>query len=271
MVLFHDEALVLRRFPFSESSLVVHLLTREHGRVHLLARGVYRPRSRYFALLDLFDTLSLAWSQRPGGELGELREGEIHRRRRGPRTALDRYRAAVSVLELAELGSRPGESDRALFEGLELALDRLDDPRQDPGLARLAFELGFLDGHGLAPALERCAACGGPAPASASGGPESVPRAAFSAGAGGRLCASCAANARASARRVGTLPLDVLELGAKLLRATREKRPLPAAGRVARELVLRTRDFVERFLEVHLETRLQSHRHFLAAPNRNAP
>ena len=54
-----DRALVLGRHPWSESSLVVHALTAGHGRVHLLARGAYRPGSRYFAALDLFDTLEI--------------------------------------------------------------------------------------------------------------------------------------------------------------------------------------------------------------------
>ena len=34
-----DRALCLRRFPYGESSLVAHFMTREHGRVALLAKG----------------------------------------------------------------------------------------------------------------------------------------------------------------------------------------------------------------------------------------
>ena len=33
----------------------------------------------------------------------------------------------------------------------------------------------------------------------------------------------------------------------------------------------RVRDFVERFLDYHLEARPRSHREFLAVPNRNSP
>ena len=54
-----DRALLLRRFPYGESSLVVQALTREHGRVHLIAKGVYRPSARFYAALDLFDTLEI--------------------------------------------------------------------------------------------------------------------------------------------------------------------------------------------------------------------
>ena len=49
---YRDHAVLLRRHPYGESSLVVHVLTREHGRVALLAKGAYRPTSRYFGVLD---------------------------------------------------------------------------------------------------------------------------------------------------------------------------------------------------------------------------
>lgn len=266
MALRSDRALVLRRAPYGESSLVVHLLTRRHGRVHLLAKGAHRPTSRYYAVLDWFDTLELEWSIRRDAELGLLRRGEIATRRRRITGELDRYRAALTALELAELAARPGQRDPELFalvEGFLDALDALEGGRAEPGLALVVFELRFLQNLGLAPALERCAACGGEAP------PVSPGRAAFSAGAGGRLCPSCAGEARTSGRRVGTLPVAVLATAARLARPGPSSEPPPELP--SRDLVLRLRDFVGRFLDYHLETRPTSHRRFLSASNRNAP
>ena len=54
---FEDAALVLRRFPYGESSLLVHLLTPGHGRISAIAKGAYRPSSGFWGVLDLFDTL----------------------------------------------------------------------------------------------------------------------------------------------------------------------------------------------------------------------
>ena len=175
-----DNALLLRRFPYGESSLVVHALTRAHGRVALLARGAYRPKSAYCGVLDLFDTLRIGWSASPRSELGSLRAASIEARRRGITRSLARYRAALAVLELADLGSRAGQPEPGLFELCEGSLERLDAGRVDPDLELVAFDLRFLHNLGLAPALEACAACGGPAPPLASGGSEAA-RAAFSA------------------------------------------------------------------------------------------
>ena len=259
-----DRAVLVRRQPFSETSLVVHVITREHGKVHLLARGAYRPRSSFYCVLDFFDELVLEWSPSTTRELLNLRSAELSRRRRHVTHDLDRFRAGISMLELADLGARPGQGEPGLFDELGAALDRLDEGRESPDLVRIGFDLAFLRRHGLSPALIRCAACGGTAPP-AQGSP---PRAWFSAGAGGRLCGRCAGEARSSGRRVGTLPLDVLVTADKM---SRPEEPEAAPPKTDPGRLVRVRDFVERFLDYHLETRPRSHREFLAVPNRNAP
>jgi len=262
-----DRALVLSRHPFGESSLVVHVLTPGSGRVSLLAKGAYRTTSRYFAVLDLFDTLELEWSAAPAHELGTLRQGRLDVRRARICTELASYRAALALLELLELVVRHEAPEARLFAASEAALDRLatEPGRADAHLA--AFELELLEALGLAPALLECAACGRAAPAlrNAPG------RAAFSAGAGGRLCPECAREARRAGRRVGTLPVAVLDDARALWqdRAARSRSDGPDGLSAPRAVLVR--DFVERFLDYHLETRPKSHRAFLSVPNRNAP
>jgi len=268
MVVRTDRALVLQRYPWSESSLVAHVATSGHGRVHLVARGAYRPTSRFFSVLDLFDTLDLEWNQSPGRELFDLRAGDVRRRRRGILVSLPAYRAATTVLELVDMASRFGPPDAALFARTEAALDALDalanaesgNGSRPADVVLAAFELDYLEHLGFAPALVTCAACGGPAPAQARAGGD---RAAFSAGAGGRLCTRCAQEARARGLRVGTLPIHALD-DARLLAAG----AWPADA--SPERIVRARDWIERFLDYHLEARPRSHRAFLSVPNRNA-
>ena len=255
-----DRALLLKRSPYSESSIVATVLTRDHGIVQVLARGAHRPKSRFYCVLDYFHELDLDWTPSKRSLLATLNRGELTVRRRHVTRDLERYRVAMTLLELAHLGSRPGHKETEMFELLTELLDRVDDGPSDAELLtiRIQFQLGFLQMHGLSPALETCASCAKPAPASGS-----PPRVGFSAGAGGRLCQACVLELRAGGGRVGTLPLDVIELAAKM-RLSREI----AADE---ELLLRVRDFVERFLDYHLGTRPRSHREFLSAENRNAP
>ena len=251
MTRIRDRALVLRRFAYGETSLVTQLFTRSHGRVHCLAKGAYRSKSRYCGVLDLFDTLELEWSAPRGAELVLLAEASIATRRAAIARDLGRYRAALAVLELLELGTVAGQSEPALFALAEETLDGLALAGADAVLERIAFDLRFLQNLGLAPALDACAACGGPAPRPTRAGT------AFSASSGGCLCPACADEARAAGRRVAALPPDVLRVAHVLLTApvAERRRVRLAAGQTER-----VRAFVDRFLEYHLETRPRSRR-----------
>ncbi len=270
MVIVRDRALLLKRYPFSESSLVAHLCTRDHGRVHLLAKGAYRPTSRYFAVLDLLDTLEIEWDHVPRRDLANLRAGTISMRRRAIPDDRSRWFAANGMLELAEMASRPAHPDPALFDLLESGLNELESRKSPADVVLVAFELAYLGVLGLSPALLDCAACGGAAaPVVAPAQGTNRTRAAFSAGAGGRLCRACAEEARASGRRVGTLPVATLEDALSLSRKGLEQAAEAGSG-LPQARLDRVRDFVGRFLDYHLEARPRMHRAFLAHANRNA-
>jgi DNA repair protein RecO (recombination protein O) len=67
-------AYVLHLHPYSETSLVVDVFTRDHGRVPLLARGARRPRSAMRGMLMSFQPLELGWFG--GGEVKTLAKAE---------------------------------------------------------------------------------------------------------------------------------------------------------------------------------------------------
>ena len=65
-----DPAYVLHGRPYRESSLLLEAMSREHGRVGLVARGARGAKSRWKNILQPFRPLLLSWTQR--GELGTL-------------------------------------------------------------------------------------------------------------------------------------------------------------------------------------------------------
>ena len=67
-------AYVLHVHPFSETSLIVDVFSRSHGRVPLLARGARRPRSAMRGVLMSFQPLELGWFG--GGEVKTLAKAE---------------------------------------------------------------------------------------------------------------------------------------------------------------------------------------------------
>ncbi|MDN7671916.1 DNA repair protein RecO [Burkholderia oklahomensis] len=55
-------AFVLHSHPYRETSLVIDVLTRDHGRIALVAKGAKRPHSALRGVLQTFQPLSLSWS-----------------------------------------------------------------------------------------------------------------------------------------------------------------------------------------------------------------
>lgn len=67
-------AYVLHTLPWRETSLLVEVLTREHGRLALMARAARRPRSPLRGLLRAFQPLELEWFGK--GELRTLAKAD---------------------------------------------------------------------------------------------------------------------------------------------------------------------------------------------------
>ena len=68
------DAFVLHSYPYRETSQIVELFTRRHGRVAAVARGSRRPRSALRGVLQAFQPLQVAWFGR--GELRTLSGAE---------------------------------------------------------------------------------------------------------------------------------------------------------------------------------------------------
>ena len=64
----HEPAYVLHRYDWSESSLILDVFTRQHGRIALAAKGVKRPTSSYRPVLLPLQPLAISY----GGE-GDVR------------------------------------------------------------------------------------------------------------------------------------------------------------------------------------------------------
>lgn len=60
----HQPGFVLHATPWRETSLIVEVLTRDFGRLALVARGAKRPTSQFRGVLAPFAPVALSWSGR---------------------------------------------------------------------------------------------------------------------------------------------------------------------------------------------------------------
>src|SRR3569833_3447333 len=55
---------VLHSYPYKETSLIIYVFSRDHGRVALIAMGAMRPHSILRGVLQTFQPLSVGWNKK---------------------------------------------------------------------------------------------------------------------------------------------------------------------------------------------------------------
>jgi DNA repair protein RecO (recombination protein O) len=143
--------LILRTRPLTETSLIVHWLTPELGRVATVAKGARRPKSPFHAKLDLFYACDFSFARSKRSELHTLREvvvRDTHERLRHDLGWIQQAAYAAALIEQTTETESPLPEIHGLFAGL------LDFLPQQPARPRtvFAFELKLLRELGLEPA-----------------------------------------------------------------------------------------------------------------------
>ncbi len=151
-----DEGIVLGGRRHGEASLILELMTRDHGRCMGLVHG---GRSRQLAAaLQAGNTVHAIWRARLEDHLGAFQiEAEKMRSAKLMASAFALHGFAAIVALLRQLPERDPHS--ALYEKVVECLDRLDDRAQAPSLL-IRFELDFLAEFGFGLDLYSCAATG---------------------------------------------------------------------------------------------------------------
>lgn len=237
MTLVRDSGVVLHTYRLGEADRIVVLLTKDHGKVRAVVKGVRKTASRWGARLEpLSHVALLVWQGR--SDLAVVNQAEVIDNFRAVREDLDRVARGLSMLEVAEQVAQEGHPDPGLYTMLVGALGALADDRYDPVLVAPAFFLKTLAHEGSEPVLDACASCGEPA--------SDADLVAFDLTQGGALCRACRRG-----RPVSPAALDVVRqiLGGSLGRVLSAVAP-ECAGEVA--------DLATEAMESHLDRRLRA-------------
>ncbi|MFC5177635.1 DNA repair protein RecO [Nocardioides taihuensis] len=179
-MLYRDEAIVLRTHKLGEADRIITLLTRQHGRVRAVARGVRKTTSRWGSRLEPFTHVDLQLAE--GRSLDTVTQAETLTPFSGSLGLdYDRYTSGTVMLETAErLVSEEKQPAVQQFLLLVGGLRAMSAGEHAPGQVLDSYLLRSLSVAGYAPSFEHCTRCG-----------EEGPHRWFSPAAGGVLCSRC--------------------------------------------------------------------------------
>ncbi len=156
MGLYRAEGIVLRTYKLGEADRIVSVLTRDHGKVRAVAKGVRKTKSRFGSRLEPPTHLQLQLYE--GRELDIVTQVETVDHFRAIREDLDRLTRAVTMLEAADQLSLEGEANPPLYQMLLGALRALAG--HSGPLVVPAFYLKVLSLEGFGAQVDACIECG---------------------------------------------------------------------------------------------------------------
>jgi len=179
--LYRDEAIVLRTHDLGEADRIITMLTRNHGKVRGVAKGVRRTKSRFGARLEPFAMVDVQLYE--GRGLDVVTEATtLAPYGRSIAASYEAYTGASTLAEVADgLAMGEGEPDPQQYLLLLGALHAMATRAHRPRLIVDSYALRAVALSGWGLSLYECAVCG------RGGG-----LAAFAIQSGGMVCASCA-------------------------------------------------------------------------------
>jgi DNA repair protein RecO (recombination protein O) len=175
--LYRAQGIVLRTIKLGEADRIVTFVTRDHGKVRAVAKGVRKTKSRFGARLEPLSHVSLQLYE--GRNLDIVTQAEVIDHFRDVREDLDRLTRAMAVLEVIDAVVQEGDHDPRLYQMAVGALRSL--AARDSALLVPAFFWRLLAQQGVSPVVEVCASCG----------TAEAALVAFDLTEGGALCRAC--------------------------------------------------------------------------------
>jgi DNA repair protein RecO (recombination protein O) len=142
--------IILRTRPLTETSLIVHWLTPNLGRIATVAKGARRTKSPFLGKLDLFYEADFSFSRSRSSELHTLREVRLRKTNGALREDILKLRRAAYAAAFIVQATETETPLPAVYELFEKFLESLC--AHEPSFQLIfAFELKMLHELGLEP------------------------------------------------------------------------------------------------------------------------
>lgn len=154
------EGIVLKELRYRDTSKILSIYTRKYGKVSVMARGAYKPRSRIIANTQPFSYNE--YQLYKGKSFYYLNQGDILDSFYSIREKIERVAYGQYMLELMDKSIPEEQENEKLFMLLLKGLQVLSSLNKGFLKFIIAYELKFISFLGYRPFLDKCVICGNP-------------------------------------------------------------------------------------------------------------
>ncbi len=152
--------IVLRTFPFKESSLFCSIFTKDFGKLNLLARGARRPKSKICGALEPFCHSEIIFYKREFKDSYTLSDAFIIDDFKEIRTSTNKVTGCEAICEFIDRIQVIEEPNKTLYSLTLSFFQRISQiPEEMVGLLSLLMLFRMLKFAGLEPHLKDCVRC----------------------------------------------------------------------------------------------------------------
>lgn len=151
------EGIVIRTRDYGETHKIVTLMTREKGKIGVMARGAKKPKSRMSSVTQPF--IHGMYLLQIGSGLGSMSQGEMISSLRSIREDIIKTAYASYLAELTDKLVDEKQPDPFIYEQFLQTLTWMNEGK-DAEILSLMYELKLFKKAGFAPIVDRCVNCG---------------------------------------------------------------------------------------------------------------
>lgn len=118
-MIVHTKVVILRVIDYQESSKILTVLSREHGKIALIAKGAKKPKNRLAGILDIGAILDVVYYYKQSRGVQTLTEASIDYSNRSLRIDFEKTAILYATLELIGQVVHEHEVNEPVFDFLQ--------------------------------------------------------------------------------------------------------------------------------------------------------
>ena len=152
-MIVHTEAVVLKRFPFGETSMIARCFTRKEGKVSVMVRGAKKKKPHYISFFQPINYLDLIYHFKPKRSIQITSKVTYQRIWSKYQNNLKHMSYGLALMEITDKATINNDPHPDLFDELVSVLHKMDTQENRLNILFWYYEMKLLTLLGFKPDL----------------------------------------------------------------------------------------------------------------------
>lgn len=159
-MIYNSEALILSSRPYSETSIICNLFTKEYGRLSIISKGARTLKNPNRAILQPLQFIDLHYYYKPKRNIQLLKEATINTHFFNISNNYKKIIYSFNIIDITNQICTIDNPNKIIFRLVKKVLNKINNcQNQEIDLYYTFFQLQLLRYLGLQPLIDNCSIC----------------------------------------------------------------------------------------------------------------